>query len=147
MAWRVRSCRGRRTGHRDKGFPRNLGGPAFSTVTRRRGTGSSSPGPRGRTRPRRERIAGATKGYRQAKATKRGGKERRTSEHLVVPVKQGNRSRRDPGEGRGCQVMESLEGNMAGASKPDLVSTRQQRIAELARQSPEMGFTSLAHHI
>jgi group II intron reverse transcriptase/maturase len=43
--------------------------------------------------------------------------------------------------------MESLEGNMAGASKPDPVSTKQQRIAELAKQSPEMGFTSLAHHI
>jgi RNA-directed DNA polymerase len=36
---------------------------------------------------------------------------------------------------------------MAGASKPTTVSTRQQRIAELAKQSPEMGFTSLAHHI
>jgi len=36
---------------------------------------------------------------------------------------------------------------MAGASEPDLVSTRQQRIAELAKQSPEMGFTSLAYHI
>jgi len=36
---------------------------------------------------------------------------------------------------------------MAGASKPDIVSTRQQRITELAKQSPEMGFTSLAHHI
>ena len=36
---------------------------------------------------------------------------------------------------------------MAGASKPDTVSTRQQRIAELAKQSPQMGFTSLAHHI
>ena len=36
---------------------------------------------------------------------------------------------------------------MAGASKPGTVSTRQQRIAELAKQSPEMGFTSLAHHI
>ena len=36
---------------------------------------------------------------------------------------------------------------MAGASKPDIVSTRQQRIAELAKQSPEMGFTSLAYHI
>ena len=36
---------------------------------------------------------------------------------------------------------------MAGASKPDIVSTRQQRLAELAKQSPEMGFTSLAHHI
>jgi group II intron reverse transcriptase/maturase len=36
---------------------------------------------------------------------------------------------------------------MAGASKPDGVLTKQQRIAELAKQSPEMGFTSLAHHI
>jgi hypothetical protein len=36
---------------------------------------------------------------------------------------------------------------MAGASNLDLVSTRQQRIAELAKQSPHMGFTSLNHHI
>jgi len=36
---------------------------------------------------------------------------------------------------------------MPGASKPDFMSTRQQRIAELAKQSPQMGFTSLAHHI
>src|SRR5438445_5202026 len=36
---------------------------------------------------------------------------------------------------------------MAGASEHDPVFTKQQRIAELAKQSPEMGFTSLAHHI
>ena len=36
---------------------------------------------------------------------------------------------------------------MAGASKPVDVSTKRQRIAQLARQSPEMGFTSLAYHI
>jgi group II intron reverse transcriptase/maturase len=36
---------------------------------------------------------------------------------------------------------------MAGASKPDPVLTRQQRIAELAKQSPQMGFTSLNHHL
>jgi RNA-directed DNA polymerase len=36
---------------------------------------------------------------------------------------------------------------MAGASKPDPVSTRRQRIAELAKQSPRMGFTSLNHHL
>jgi RNA-directed DNA polymerase len=40
-----------------------------------------------------------------------------------------------------------LEGNMAGASEPVDVSTKQRRIAELARQSPEMGFTSLAYFI
>jgi RNA-directed DNA polymerase len=71
----------------------------------------------------------------------------RISEHLIVPLKQGNSSRENPGEGRGCQVVELLEGNMTGASKPDPVSTKQQRIAELAKQSPEMGFTSLAYHI
>jgi RNA-directed DNA polymerase len=36
---------------------------------------------------------------------------------------------------------------MASASELDPVSTKQQRIAQLAKQSPEMGFTSLAHHI
>jgi group II intron reverse transcriptase/maturase len=36
---------------------------------------------------------------------------------------------------------------MAGAQEPVDVSTKQQRIAELARERPEMGFTSLAHHI
>jgi RNA-directed DNA polymerase len=43
--------------------------------------------------------------------------------------------------------VEPLGGNMPGASEPDPVSTKQQRIAELAKQSPQMGFTSLAHHI
>jgi RNA-directed DNA polymerase len=36
---------------------------------------------------------------------------------------------------------------MASASELDPVFTKRQRIAELARQSPQMGFTSLAHHI
>jgi len=36
---------------------------------------------------------------------------------------------------------------MAGASEPVDVSTKQRRIAELARQCPEMGFTSLGHFI
>ncbi len=36
---------------------------------------------------------------------------------------------------------------MAGASKPDSLFTKQQRIAELAKQSPQMGFTSLNHHL
>lgn len=36
---------------------------------------------------------------------------------------------------------------MAGASKPDPVCTKQQRIAELAKQAPQMGFTSLNHYL
>jgi hypothetical protein len=35
----------------------------------------------------------------------------------------------------GVMVKEPLEGNMAGASKPGTVSTKQQRIAELAKQA------------
>jgi RNA-directed DNA polymerase len=36
---------------------------------------------------------------------------------------------------------------MAGAQEPETVSTRQQRIAELARQDKQMAFTSLNHHL
>jgi RNA-directed DNA polymerase len=36
---------------------------------------------------------------------------------------------------------------MAGAQKPDSVSTKQQRLAALAEQSPQLGFTSLNHHL
>ena len=43
--------------------------------------------------------------------------------------------------------MDPLEGNMAKTSNFDSVSTKQQRIAELAKQSPQMAFTSLNHHI
>jgi group II intron reverse transcriptase/maturase len=36
---------------------------------------------------------------------------------------------------------------MAGASKPGSVPTKRQRIAELAKQTPQMGFTSLNHYL
>jgi RNA-directed DNA polymerase len=36
---------------------------------------------------------------------------------------------------------------MAGTSSPEFVSTKQQRIADLAGKSPGMSFTTLAHHI
>jgi RNA-directed DNA polymerase len=36
---------------------------------------------------------------------------------------------------------------MAGTQRPDPVSTKQQRIAELAQQAPQLGFTSLNHHL
>jgi RNA-directed DNA polymerase len=43
--------------------------------------------------------------------------------------------------------MESQEGNMQGTSRPEDISTRLQRIAKLAKEAPEMVFTTLAHHI
>ena len=36
---------------------------------------------------------------------------------------------------------------MPGTSRPDSVSTKRRRIAELARNCPDMAFTTLAHHI
>ena len=36
---------------------------------------------------------------------------------------------------------------MTGTPSPETVSTKQQRIAELARDCPDMAFTNLAHHI
>ncbi len=36
---------------------------------------------------------------------------------------------------------------MAGTPRPGNISTKQHRIAELARNAPEMAFTSLAHHM
>src|SRR5438552_4065876 len=84
-----------------------------------------------------------TERYRQAKETKCGEKGVGKSERSIVPRKPGNSARGNPMEGRERRGEESLEGNMASASKLGPVSTRRQRIAELAKQSPQMGFTSL----
>lgn len=43
--------------------------------------------------------------------------------------------------------MEPLKGKAAGTSGPENVYTKQQRIAELATEAPQMAFTTLAHHI
>jgi group II intron reverse transcriptase/maturase len=43
--------------------------------------------------------------------------------------------------------MDPLKGQTTETSGFETVSTKQQRIAELARQAPQMAFTTLAHHI
>jgi RNA-directed DNA polymerase len=43
--------------------------------------------------------------------------------------------------------MRPLEGQMPGTPSLDPISTRRQRIAELAKQSPQAALTTLAHHI
>jgi group II intron reverse transcriptase/maturase len=50
-------------------------------------------------------------------------------------------------EGRGSQATELLERKMKGTSSPENVSTKLQRIAKLAKEAPDMVFTTLAHHI
>ena len=85
--------------------------------------------------------------YLWAKETEPAGTGHRESEQLVVPEKQGNPSRGDPVEGRGCRVTEPSRGKMAGMQGPGTVSTRLRRIAKLAKEAPDLAFTSLAHHI
>jgi len=50
-------------------------------------------------------------------------------------------------EGRGCRDTEPLEGKMEETSNSTTVCTKLERIAKLARQAPEMAFTTLAQHI
>src|SRR5262245_12332463 len=73
---------------------------------------------------------------------------RQASEGPIVPLRQANGLPR-PGAwiGKGPSVNDLLEGNMAAIPGADSVSTRQQQIAELARRAPQMGFTSLNHHL
>ena len=89
---------------------------------------------------------GTKRWYRQAKETKCGEKDGKESERLVVPLSQGNHPE-GPWGGKGTPSHEPLEGNMPGTPRPETVSTKQQRIAELARNAPDMAFTTLAHHI
>jgi hypothetical protein len=79
------------------------------------------------------------------------------SHRPIVPKKRGNSGREDPGEGRenalrrktqrGRTEMEPLEGNMTDSPKFETVCTKQERIAELAKQSRERAFLSLNHHL
>ena len=60
------------------------------------------------------------------------GMDGRKSERLVVLMSPGNRTSRDPEEGRGRRGMEPLEGKMERASNLVSIQTSLHRIAELA---------------
>jgi RNA-directed DNA polymerase len=87
---------------------------------------------RGTAKRRRRSEAGGTVGSRSA---------------LVVPLKRGNRPEGPRGGKEGAGDTESLEGKITEPPTSDTVSTRLQRIAELAREDPKRAFRSLAHHI
>ncbi len=53
----------------------------------------------------------------------------------------------DPVEERRCRVTELLEGTMKGTPNPRLISTKLERIAELARKMPGVALRTLAHHM
>lgn len=72
----------------------------------------------------------------------------RESDHLIVPLKQGNSAPRETLWRKGDDVlMEPLKRKTSGSLGSGTVYTKQQRIAELAKQSPHMVITTLAHHM
>jgi RNA-directed DNA polymerase len=76
------------------------------------------------------------------------GRAGRSRSARVGPVKQGNADPSGPCGGKaGAGSTDPLEGKMEGTSKPTTVSTKLQRIAELARQMPTAALTTLGHHI
>src|SRR5947209_5107234 len=106
--------------------PRELGRPR-----RLYRTCGSEPGLQLQDEPRAQRW------YRRAKETERGETDGGESERLIVPTSRGNRPE-GPRGGKGTPSQEPLEGNMTGTPRPEDVSTKQQRIAELARNAPDM---------
>jgi RNA-directed DNA polymerase len=64
-----------------------------------------------------------------------------------VSMKRGNHPEGPRGEKGSTGFTEPLEGKTAGKPVPDEVSTRLQRIAELAREDPERALLSLANRI
>ena len=64
----------------------------------------------------------------------------------IVPSKPGNLLERTRWREAGRQVTKPPEGNMPETSNSESVSTRQQPIAMLAKQNPQMAFTLLLNH-
>jgi RNA-directed DNA polymerase len=107
-----------------------------------------------RSRPaaiRSPRAAGANEGRRCGTAERRqrneAGRVVGSRSALGVSVKRGNRPEGPCGEKRSAGDTELLEGKTTGTPISDTVSTRLQRIAELAREAPQRAFLSLAHHV
>ena len=142
MAWETGPAGVREQGKHPSGFSRNLGGlpsPAFQESVRGRRTRKPRPP---EVRLEREGAKGkARRGYRQANAmSRRDGWQK--SERPRSTSAAGEPTQGSPSRGRRAPCHRPLEGNRAGASNLGTVSTRQQRIAELAKQAPQMGFGS-----
>src|SRR6266571_4891862 len=131
------------------GSPRNLGGPMVSAVEKPEGPpAKKGPGPQASgVRPPVGANGGTPPRYRRAKATKQSGRDHGESECSRSIAEAGEPTQGTPWREGEHRVTEPLEGKITGTPISDTVSTRLQRIAELAREAPERAFLSLAHHI
>jgi len=86
--------------------------------------------------------------YRTAREDRSGPRRAmRSRSSLIVPMKWGNRPEGPHGGKRGAGKTELQEGKMNGTLCPASVSTKLQRIAELASREPKLALTTLAHYI
>ncbi len=95
----------------------------------------------------RERIEGRLHGTAERSDTKRSGKGHGESECSHSTREAGEPNRGTPWREGEHRDTEPLEGKIMGTLISNTVSTKLQRIAELAREAPERAFLSLAHHI
>jgi len=85
--------------------------------------------------------------YRQVKETKRDGTGAGSLSTPIVPQRVANHNPESHRRKEACRVTDPLLGDTKDSLKPENVYTKQQRIAMLARQMPEVSFMSLSHHI
>src|SRR5262249_47247670 len=97
--------------------------------------------------PERSRCLRRSRRYREAREDHSGRDGHREVAERRSTKKAGELTRKDPVEGRALRAMELLEGKTMGTLGPDNVSTKQQRIAMLAKQMKGVALTSLSHHI
>ena len=109
------------------GFSRNLGDPVISAWDRR--------------------AQGSARWYPRAKATKPEETGDRESECSVVPVSWGNLPQGTPRREGSAITWNFWRERWREHRSPETVSTKLQKIAELAREAPAMAFTSLNHYI
>lgn len=145
-----------------QGFPGNLGDLDMSEENGERarqdkGPGQLQPadalwrsgqgpaGPQGNG-PGIEQSAATSVGTRRLKRTA-GADACREVGVAHSSVEAGEQDRKDPVERRGGRSTDLLAGKAAELPSPASVSTKRQRIAELAKQDPNRVLTSLAHHI
>lgn len=91
---------------------------------------------------------GTTRWYREAKATKRRGMEDEESESTDrLLLKSANLPQWSRWTEAVDRAMGLLEGQMTRTSSREVISTRQEKLATLARIEPKLELSTLAHHI
>jgi group II intron reverse transcriptase/maturase len=103
--------------------------------------------------PRRQRLAGAgannetQRGTAERGRPERGGTIGWESEHLDSTGEAGEPTQGTRWREEGRRETELLEGKVTGTPISEDISTRLQRIAQLAKEDAQRAFLSLAHHI